>query len=90
MSVDPNTNKEEQASSWQRLCEAANQPEATVLLSLLRSAGIECRIVQETVGSLYALNVGVLGVIGIEVPANQFATAKEILDAKFDESDLPE
>lgn len=75
--------------TWQKATEVANQAEAAVIVGLLRGAGIECRIVQETLGALCGLNLGPLGVISIEVPAAQLETAQAILQAQFDTDEMP-
>jgi len=75
---------------WVQLLDVENQAEAMVVTSLLRSTGIECRMVQETIGTLMALYSGVLGIIHIEVLASQHELALQLLAAEPEQPEQPE
>lgn len=80
----------ETSQSWVRVTEASNQPQSLIIVSLLRGAGIPCRSVQESVGTLYGLSASSpLGTIDIEVPESLLKTAEQILKAKYDEEEIP-
>jgi hypothetical protein len=65
-----------------QLLDAENQVEAVMVTSLLHSAGIDSRVVQETIGTLMGLTSGYLGIIHIEVLASQHELAQQLLAAK--------
>jgi hypothetical protein len=76
--------------NWTKVYEPADHTEAAVIMSLLRGADIECRLVQESVGMIYGLHVGSLGSIQIETLSSQQELALAIIAAQFDVEDMPE
>ena len=56
--------------------------EAMVIKSLLEAEGIECDVVQESVGNIYKLVTDGLGELKIYVPEDKAEEAKALIDAK--------
>lgn len=56
--------------------------EAMVIKSLLEAEGIECDVVQESIGNIYKLVTDGLGELKIFVPEDKAEEAKALIEAK--------
>ena len=68
---------------------AAGSMYAEIIKGLLEAAGIPARLSQESAGSVYGFNVGVMGEVDILVSAEHVEQAKEVLD-EYEKGELIE
>lgn len=68
--------------NWVILKVVENPSEALVLQSVLEAAGIEYKVVKESIGKLYGITMDGLGETKLYVPEEKLEEAKEILDTK--------
>jgi hypothetical protein len=57
----------------------AGRLEADLVKSFLHARGIQCELSQESVGTIYGISVGSLGVVEILVPSRQGKKARQAL-----------
>lgn len=67
---------------WMLVYTAQGPSEAIVIRSVLESAGIKVKEVQETAGKLYAISMDGLGKVDIYVPADKFDEARLLLESR--------
>lgn len=78
------TKREEEAplaDRWQLLRTMRTDLEANIIRGILETAGIPSRIEAESVIHLYGITSGAFGGVRVFVPAKDFETAEQILDA---------
>lgn len=71
------------SNKWVHIYTASGEPEANIVVSLLKSEGIDVKVSQESLGKLYSLTIDGLGEVRIFVQEDESEMAKEILEAKL-------
>jgi hypothetical protein len=69
------------ALHWQVIYTTAGLGQATIVKSLLDSAGIPTELSQEGAGAAFGFTVGALGLVDVLVPEDRAAEAEAILAA---------
>jgi len=67
---------------WEKATEVNGRLEAEMLKSFLEAEGVPVELFQEGAGqSVYAMNVGALGVVEVFVPKEKLQDARELIEA---------